>query len=487
MAMTTSCAVLLLCFSSIAFSAAADLKFDVVRAHQKVPGINVRGIDHIDMVQKLNHRLVGTPGLTTKACSEFTVDEVTALQKALFASREPQLQKIYMKTNDNRRLAAHGTPAEDLESLQALWAKEKQIVDDHPELHDVTRDGKCHEAVMWWVHHIPEATKEELKSLMTIPLLAETSEHTEEELSNKAPDAAVQSVMKGYKAATSCGVCHASDATAQNTESKIWPAELSYNATGYGAFPFWDNHAPGCNSCGRDASKGQKVSVKYSSKLNSEILMHTSCGNMSWVGAADYPAGTPCNHLFNSEKGAFIYTTASALSTEADGKFCCQTYSAGDSNGFPGAVPKNWMRSQYLYTNSSGGSTVDGFSGDYYTGAVKIYWSVELGVDFWYYESSTGVPVEQGEGCRFPGVSAKQSCEDPLPILFYHDYDPSTFKETAHTSSEFELPDVCKNTTGLLTTCTAPGGSGMRRGGAPSSRYHPVLSFHARQAGVGPK
>jgi len=477
--------MLALFVAMIAVSSAVDT-FDVQRAQQKVPGINVRGTGHIDMVQKLNHRLANTPGLSTKDCSEFTVDEITALQKALYHSREPELQQVYTQTNVNRQLAAHGALAEDIQSLEALWAKEKKLVDSHPELHDVTRDGKCHEAVMWWVHHISEATKEELKSFMTIPLMAETT-HTVDEVSSKVPETAVKSVMAGYKTATGCGICHASDFTQENTEAKVWPAELSYNATGYGSFPFWDGNPPGCSSCNRQIATGQQVAVKYSSVLNSEIIMHTSCGNMSWVGADDYPASTPCNHLFNEKYGAFIYTAESALSTEADGKFCCQTYNAGDTN-FPGAVPKNWTRAQYLYTNSSGGVTVDGFSGDYYTGAVKIYWSVELGVDFWYYEDTEGNPVEQGEGCRFPGVDAKQDCDDPLPILFYHDYDPATFKETSHSASEFELPDVCKGS--KLSTCSAPGGSSRRLladGSHGQQRYHPVMSFHARQAGVGPR
>jgi len=472
---------LLLVIAATAY--ASDLQFDVERAHQKVPGINLNGADHVEMVNKLNHRLSGTPGLLTKSCAKFTVDEITTLQKALYGSREQQLQDIYKSANDNRQLAAHGALAEDLESLEALWAKEKAIVDAHPDLHDVTRDGKCHEAVMWWVHHIPEATKEELKSFITLPLLAETSLHAEAEINDKAPAEAVKSVMNSYTTATGCGMCHASGFTSENTVAKVWPAELTYNATGYGAFPFWDHSGPGCSSCNRQIETGQKVKVLYSSTLNSEILLHTSCGNMSWVGASGYPENTPCNHLFNEKYGAFIYTPTSALSTESDGKFCCRTYDANDSN-FPGAVPKDWARSQYLYSDSSGNTLFSGFSGDYYNGSVKIYWSTALGVDFWYYEDSEGNPVEQGEGCYFPGVKTKTTCDDPLPILFYHDYDPTTFVTASYTSSDFELPDVCKGS--LLSTCPAPGGA-SRRTGAPQSRYHPVLSFPARLAGVGPK
>lgn len=98
------------------------------------------------------------------------MDQITALQKTLHASREPRLQvspfrlsqsfilttgcnhdlqEIYTKTEDNRRLAAAGKLAEDLKDLEALWADEKKSVEEHPQLHDVVRDGKCHEAVMW--------------------------------------------------------------------------------------------------------------------------------------------------------------------------------------------------------------------------------------------------------------------------------------------------------------------------------------------------
>jgi hypothetical protein len=118
------------------------------------------------------------------------------------------------------------------------------------------------------------------------------------------------------------------------------------------------------------------------------------------------------------------------LSPEADGNFCCRTYKGKDSQ-FPGAVPKDWMRSMYLYQNKSGGDTVEGFSGDYYTGATKYYYASGA-LSFWFMETDKGVPVEQGEGCYQPGVKPRQACGYTLPIMLYHDYDPASFK--AHTS-----------------------------------------------------
>ena len=162
---------------------------------------------------------------------------------------------------------------------------------------------------------------------------------------------------QSYTQGIGCSACHASGATAGNTESKVWPESLSYNATGYGAFPFWDNTGPGCTYCNPAISPGQKISVKYSAALNSEMLLHTKCGDMSWTGAKNAPNATPCrtwpqacaclgahcktvgNHLFNADEGAFIYSAESALSpTAASGSnaFCCRSYKAKDSQ-FPGA------------------------------------------------------------------------------------------------------------------------------------------------------
>jgi len=212
--------------------------------------------------------------------------------------------------------------------------------------------------------------------------------------------------------------------------------------------------------------------------------MHSNCGDMSWTGDANAPNGSPCNHLFNSELGAFIYVPATALAPEAatddDSAFCCRTYAAADAN-FPGAVPTDWARSMnYWGTNT-------GFEGAYYSGEIKIYWSDALGVDFWYYEDADGNPLEQGEGCQFPGVNAKTACAQNLPIMLWHDYDPASWNDAVtHTADDFALPDVCASTT---VSCSAPGGSASalagRRGGGAGRGRPPVFTLGAQLAGIG--
>ena len=55
------------------------------------------------------------------------------------------------------------------------WEKLNKIVEGHSDssmLSEIQRDGHCHEAVMWYVHHVTEDMKEILSSTtdITIPL-----------------------------------------------------------------------------------------------------------------------------------------------------------------------------------------------------------------------------------------------------------------------------------------------------------------------------
>jgi len=256
-------------------------------------------------------------------------------------------------------------------------------------------------AVMWMVHHIADASKNVLKTQHTLPLLpVRDTAHQQSDFAGAAPKSVVKRVYEGYYTGIGCSSAHASGQTALNSESTVWPDEVLYAATGHGAFPFWDNGGPGCSHCDPSVDNSADLKVKWSSKLNSENLMHSSCGDMSWTGYSNAPNKSPCNHLFTPDEGAFIYTPKTALSEEADGKFCCRSVPAG-SDQFPGAVPKDWMRSMHYW------GTNGPYQGDHYNGSIKIYWATSAGLDFWYYETPDGKPVEQGEGCYFPGIHKK--------------------------------------------------------------------------------
>merc|ERR1711918_67665 len=73
-----------------------------------------------------------------------------------------------------------------------------QMVQERPEVMAMVRDGLCHETVMWYVHHLPEATKEEVKRLISLPLLPETYHQ----------NLTQAEAQERYQSQVSCAVCH---------------------------------------------------------------------------------------------------------------------------------------------------------------------------------------------------------------------------------------------------------------------------------------
>merc|ERR1719181_474042 len=101
---------------------------------------------------------------TLKACDDFTVEELVALQRKLHQAREPALEAVYRKHGDDgRRMSAFGVFTENLQELENLWAKELKVVKEDPALMEVSRDTKCHESVMWMVHHVSQEKQATLR------------------------------------------------------------------------------------------------------------------------------------------------------------------------------------------------------------------------------------------------------------------------------------------------------------------------------------
>jgi len=410
---------------------------DLTRARQKALGAHVVGDGHVGMTVKLNAALRTMSGATLKACDEFSVEDLIQLQRKLHHMRDPAFEEIYRQSGDlGRRLGAFGKYADDLQELEKIWVEEMNTLKEYPQLADASRDRKCHEAIMWMVHHVPEVVQKELRKQVTLPLLPERELHS--------TDGAPNSVFPG---GLGCDSAHAKQTTAKNTEYVEWPEELTYTATGHGAFPFWDNGGPGCSNCDPSVSNSAQIKTKYSSKIGSEIIMHESCGDMTWTGSSSAPNKSPCNHIFTPDLGAFIYTPKTSLEPEADGAFCCRTVNAG-STTFTGAVPRDWMK-QGTYAG-----TYANFKGDHYSGEIKMFTWSQGGLQFWYYAKPDGTPVQQGEGCQQPGGSKPTACASMLPIVLYHDFNVVT--NATYATSDFVVPDVCKTTS---LSCTIPGAS----------------------------
>jgi hypothetical protein len=177
---------------------AAPTDADVARARQPKPRRKYKGHHFGEAMNTLNAVLLGEPDLATKQCDEFTLAELFAVEDVLFFARSHELQGVYAEAKDTRNIA-HETIA----SLRAEQRDQKALVALRPDLEDIVRDGVCHEAVMWYVHHTSEEAKAEVRELITLPLLPEAQHPPQPE-----HDAHASKAHARYTKAVSCAICH---------------------------------------------------------------------------------------------------------------------------------------------------------------------------------------------------------------------------------------------------------------------------------------
>jgi len=175
---------------------------DVARAHEKVPRGHYKGMDFGEMSSVLNGWLnASTPA---SPCNLWKVEEIQQLQALLYIARESEFDSIYQATEDNRRLR-HDT----LKDLESNWAQLNELAADSYKWRQVRRDGHCHEAVMWYVHHISQDMKELLKSAnVPVPLLSPARHGVCYE---PLDDVHGERICAAYREQVTCASCHSNE------------------------------------------------------------------------------------------------------------------------------------------------------------------------------------------------------------------------------------------------------------------------------------
>merc|ERR1719343_1735990 len=139
---------------------------DLQRAKSKVPRAGWKGSDFESMSQVLNdHMQKMFP--KTRPCSEWSTKQLQDLQELMYAHRHADFDSIYSSSSDNRRFRH-----DSIEAHKEQWTRANKHVEEHPHLRDMHRDGHCHEAVMWLVHHVPAPEQQTVFARMTVPLLS---------------------------------------------------------------------------------------------------------------------------------------------------------------------------------------------------------------------------------------------------------------------------------------------------------------------------
>jgi len=149
---------------------------DLARAYtpRPLPSSHVIGSGGKQIFDAMNRHLLNQP-VATRPCEDWKHWELNEVARKVYSLRDDRLSTIYKDAGDNRKFHF-----EDLNYKEQLWALEDQQAKLNPsqfgpgsEKHAVSRDGKCAEMVMWWVHHLNEETRQALQSVhgFTIPLL----------------------------------------------------------------------------------------------------------------------------------------------------------------------------------------------------------------------------------------------------------------------------------------------------------------------------
>merc|ERR1712194_895398 len=119
----------------------------------------------------MGNSFVGQYG-NVKECEDWTTVELQRFQALMLMLKSPELDDLYQSSDDRR----------------ALRGEEK-----------MHRDGHCHEAVMWFVHHVPETVRNEVANVMALPLLP----YTQHSCNSKKHE-----VCDEYLKQVSCQDCH---------------------------------------------------------------------------------------------------------------------------------------------------------------------------------------------------------------------------------------------------------------------------------------
>jgi hypothetical protein len=103
-------------------------------------------------------------GIRLKSCEEFTIAELRGVQRELYSLASMELKALYARSDG--RYATYATS----EEMEGHW---KNVASADPRV----RDAHCHEAVMWFVHHLTKEARDTIMQSLTLPKLP-VEQHT---------------------------------------------------------------------------------------------------------------------------------------------------------------------------------------------------------------------------------------------------------------------------------------------------------------------
>eukprot|EP00117_Sycon_ciliatum_P021056 scpid91176/ scgid18578/ len=190
---------------------------DLFRAYRAKPRRQYQGHSFSSSSNVLNKHLyqnIASHGLSAdrilKPCSEFSAEDLYTLQTKILALRAFHLETHYQQKEDRRRLRCSS-----LDDFHQHWKTIRDMVTEFPNSSKVVLSGFCHEAVMWYIHHLHrQQQKKILEMSVSIPFLPETrffqpdnTDAAPPDLSD-LPEQSLEHVRRVYVHQIGCGACH---------------------------------------------------------------------------------------------------------------------------------------------------------------------------------------------------------------------------------------------------------------------------------------
>lgn len=262
---------------------------DLKRAKTKKPRDDYRGADQESMSKVLNQHIMRAER-STQACEHWTTVELQNFMTLIAKHRDSEMQEIYASTKDRRSMRW-----DSIEQHLQEWAKLNRISGDHPHLLGPQQEAHCREAVMWWVHHLSEHKKKELRAQnITVPLLPEGPKKP----CGQGPGEEERHACLFINEKNSCDWCHSSQAAhdAGVPGTSVPDALKKFDGPDDGNPKGWDrqrrcdqDQMPRCKLCEGIGGRAWSDDNEDIDMTTCEIVAEAKDVNMSTVAPPLYP------------------------------------------------------------------------------------------------------------------------------------------------------------------------------------------------------
>jgi len=368
---------ILLGLSASTMLSATDL--ELAHTPRPLPSSHVHGKTPAEAFARMNKVLL-RDGVRTAACDTMDHGALNGVFRRLHALRAPELDAIFKGAEDRRALHY-----DTLEYKDTLWDREAGLAAADAahaaggRAYNVTRDGKCAEAVMLYIHHLPAAARAQLarEADFALPLMPVALAPEEEQTAE-------------YSRQTGCAACHVAtkepetptvDCIGAPEKCPVWPEEFGAPFALHSSHPKVENASSYFYYKFHPGGEVQATLVDYTERC------------FPFVSAPNLFAAHPCKLLFIPTG---IYLMQPSLGVD-----CCTFSSA------VGAVPPNFLHAYtYKGTNVSAPDMYgNDVSCDYWEGPEGFkYWTVDhfdplyhnRGHDILFQDGPTGVTWRWG-------------------------------------------------------------------------------------------